>query len=74
MNKNLLMNLFVLMIPAGMPELTKRSDIEFIERMLVLEKSNEEATRHYKDEIGNALATISRRLDNLAHTMKHSGK
>ena len=73
-NKNLLMNLFVLMIPAGMPELTKRSDINFIEKMLVLDKTDEEASKHYGKEIDNALATISRRLDNLAHTMKHSGK
>jgi phosphatidylinositol-4,5-bisphosphate 3-kinase len=66
------MTLFVLMVPAGMPELSRRSDVAFIEQMLALEKTDEEAAGHYGREIDKALAAVSRRLDNLAHTMKHS--
>ncbi len=70
-NISLLMTLFVLMIPAGMPELTARADVAFIDDKLMLGASNEEAARHFAKEIKNALNTITRRIDNLAHTVKH---
>jgi phosphatidylinositol-4,5-bisphosphate 3-kinase len=70
-NKTLLMDLFVLMIPAGMPELTKRSDVAFMDDKLMLGMSHDEAAKHFAKEIKNALNTITRRIDNLAHTVKH---
>jgi len=70
-NKTLLMDLFVLMIPAGMPELTKRSDVAFMDEKLMLQMSPDQAAKHFSKEINNALNTITRRIDNLAHTVKH---
>jgi len=70
-HRALLMNLFLLMIPAGMPELTARSDVAFMDEKLMLGLSPEEAAKHFGKEIKNALNTITRRIDNLAHTVKH---
>jgi hypothetical protein len=70
-NMSLLMTLFVLMIPAGMPELTSRNDVAFIDEKLMLSATKEESAKHFSKEIKNALNTITRRMDNLAHTVKH---
>jgi len=70
-NKAFLMNLFLLMIPAGMPELTARSDVAFMDDKLMLGLTPEDAATHFGKEIKKALNTITRRIDNLAHTVKH---
>ena len=71
-NRNLLITLFTLMVPAGMPELTSREDVEFLEEKLASELTDQQATARCETEIKNALKTITRQLDNWAHAMKHA--
>ena len=67
----LFINLFVLMIPADMPELTLPEDVRYMRDMLSLELTDEEASEKFKAEIKNAVSTVSRRFDNWLHNIKH---
>jgi len=67
----LLINLFVLMIPATMPELTKREEVEYIREHLHLEMNDFQAADRFMTEIAQAQATFSRQLDNFFHNVKH---
>jgi phosphatidylinositol-4,5-bisphosphate 3-kinase len=68
---NLFINMFILMVPAGMPELLDRSDITYLREMLSLELSNDQANAKFIAEIKNSLNTVSRRIDNWIHNLKH---
>jgi phosphatidylinositol-4,5-bisphosphate 3-kinase len=68
---NLLLNLMVLMIPAMMPELTLRADIEYMKSHLHLDLTDVEAADRFMTEIAQCLATFSRQLDNFLHNVKH---
>ena len=68
---DLFINLFVLMVPAAMPELLERSDISYLRDMLHLEMTTTQADKLFKDEIMNSLSTVSRSIDNMFHLMKH---
>lgn len=59
------------MIPAAMPELTKYSHIRYLQEMLSLDLSEQEAADKFVKEIKNCLATISRQIDNFLHNLKH---
>jgi phosphatidylinositol-4,5-bisphosphate 3-kinase len=59
------------MVPAGMPELLNRSDIIYLREMLSLELSKEQADSKFVAEIKNSLNTVSRRIDNWIHNLKH---
>ncbi|OQS04690.1 phosphatidylinositol-4,5-diphosphate 3-kinase [Thraustotheca clavata] len=63
--------LFALMVPAQVPEMTSFSDITYIQQQLSLELSDKEAAAKFENEIKNALACTSRRVDNWMHNMKH---
>jgi phosphatidylinositol kinase/protein kinase (PI-3 family) len=68
---SLLITLFCLMIPAGMPELLKKSDILYLRDMLSLEMSDAQASEKFLKEVKNCLGSFSRRLDNWFHNLKH---
>mmetsp|Transcript_2716 Transcript_2716/g.4078 ORF Transcript_2716/g.4078 Transcript_2716/m.4078 type:complete len:1101 (-) Transcript_2716:95-3397(-) len=68
---DLFINLFILMVPAAMPELLEKSDISYLREMLSLELTTEQANAKFIAEIKNSLNTVSRRIDNWFHTMKH---
>lgn len=68
---DLFINLFVLMVPAAMPELLEKSDIGYLRDMLSLELTPEQANTKFTAEIKNSLNTVSRRIDNWFHTLKH---
>jgi phosphatidylinositol-4,5-bisphosphate 3-kinase len=72
-HSNLLMNLFILVTPAQMPELTEKSDVTYLKDMLSTKLSLEEADKKFKAEIKTSLATTSRRFDNWIHNLKHNG-
>lgn len=65
-----LVNLFRLMIPAGMPELTSDDSILYLCQKLSMEMTEEEASESFKREIQSALGDTYRRFDNLIHNIK----
>ena len=69
-NTSLLISLFLLMVPAGMPELLEEQDIEYLQMKLELGLSNVEAEESFRKEIKASLNTTSRQLDNFVHNIK----
>jgi len=67
----LLENLFVLMVAAGMPELMVADDIGYLKDKLLLNLSDKDAEKAFKDEIKKSLETMWRRIDNAIHNLKH---
>ena len=91
---NLLINLFILMVPAGMPELLEQvssilfvssrivllthvcgccqDDIAYLRDQLGLNRTVEQAAKHFTAEIKNSLNSVSRQVDNWFHIQKHA--
>jgi len=67
-----MISLFRLMIPAGMPELQKAEDIQYLVDQLHLELSEKEANEVFKNEINKSLADNFRRFDNFIHNIKNA--
>jgi len=63
-------NMFLIMLSAGMPELNQESDIQFIVDALKLDYTDQEASVHFRKEIERASKTWSRRFDNFIHNIK----
>ncbi|KAF4322171.1 hypothetical protein G195_003526 [Phytophthora kernoviae 00238/432] len=68
---HLLVSLLLLMVPADMPELTGRDDINYIVATLKPEQSEEQANASLKQTINNCLGSWSRRIDNTIHNLVH---
>jgi len=68
---HLLINMFALMIPASMPQLTKYSQIRYLQDKLSLDLSDQDAADQFVREIKNSLQTFSRQVDNFLHNIKH---
>eukprot|EP00968_Pinguiococcus_pyrenoidosus_P003328 scaffold207_cov267-Pinguiococcus_pyrenoidosus.AAC.27 len=64
--------LFVLMVPAAMPELTDKEDITYLRDMLDLRLRDKQAAKKFRTEIQKSLGTVSRRVDNFFHNVKHA--
>lgn len=62
---------FILMKNAGIPELKAKKDIKYLEEMLHLGRSTQEAKKDFVREIKNALKTTTRQLDDMMHNLKH---
>lgn len=71
-NGKKLINLFMLMTSAGMPELQNKSEIEYIRYMLSLKLTETEAIGKFNEEIENALGNTFRRIDNLIHNLRRN--
>jgi phosphatidylinositol-4,5-bisphosphate 3-kinase catalytic subunit alpha/beta/delta len=65
-----LINLFMLMTSAGMPELQNKEEIGYIREMLSLKLTETEACEKFNNEIQNALNNTFRRIDNLIHNIR----
>lgn len=65
-----LINLFRLMIPAAMPELTTDQDITYMLKVLDLDLTDEQAADKFKKEIEASLSDTYRRMDNWIHANK----
>jgi len=65
-----LINLFLLMISAGMPELKNKADIEHLQKTLSLRMTEKEASSKFLDEIDNALSNYFRSIDNVIHVWR----
>eukprot|EP00605_Chrysophyceae_sp_TOSAG23-4_P001770 GSChrysophyteH1.ASY1.ANO1.1958.1 assembled CDS len=70
-HSNLLINLFVLMIPACMPELIRTGDVNYLRDHLHLELNDHDAADKFMKEIAQSLSTFSRQFDNFIHNVKH---
>lgn len=73
-NTSLLVNLFLLMLPAGMPELASKEDINYLRDKLAPTESDAEAAKRFADEAKKALSDTMKRLDNTVHIFVHSKK
>lgn len=65
-----LINLFLLMISAGMPELKNKVDIGHLQKTLSLRMTEKEAGSKFLDEIENALNNYFRSIDNVIHVWR----
>jgi phosphatidylinositol-4,5-bisphosphate 3-kinase len=68
---NLLITLFTLMLPAGMPELMERNDIQYLIDMLSFELSDTKAIEQLRFELKDSIGSVTRQLDNWLHNLKH---
>ncbi|KAG3072352.1 hypothetical protein PI125_g22539 [Phytophthora idaei] len=68
---HLLVSLLLLMVPADMPELTGRDDINYIVQTLGPEQSEEQACESLKKTVTDCLGSWSRRFDNTIHNLVH---
>lgn len=69
---SLFLNLFSLMIPAGMPELSCTEDIHYLRDQLLLTLSDDAASKAFKKEIKKTISDFYRRVDNSIHILvKH---
>ena len=66
-----LINLFMLMISAGMPELKKKEEIKYLREMLSLKLTEMEADSKFSSEIKNALDNTFRRLSFIILSIKN---
>eukprot|EP00826_Nyctotherus_ovalis_P064022 TRINITY_DN9387_c0_g1_i2.p1 TRINITY_DN9387_c0_g1~~TRINITY_DN9387_c0_g1_i2.p1 ORF type:complete len:464 (-),score=140.79 TRINITY_DN9387_c0_g1_i2:1947-3218(-) len=65
-----LINIFLIMLSAGIPELTSETDIAFLRDRLSMEITDEEASEKFIREIDAALDTFYRRIDNMFHNIR----
>jgi phosphatidylinositol-4,5-bisphosphate 3-kinase len=70
-NAPMLEALFMLMVPAGMPELMREEDIYYLREKLMLDVPWAKAEKKLIAEIYNSLETTYRRIDNMIHNFKH---
>eukprot|EP00823_Brevimastigomonas_motovehiculus_P006200 TRINITY_DN5029_c0_g1_i1.p1 TRINITY_DN5029_c0_g1~~TRINITY_DN5029_c0_g1_i1.p1 ORF type:complete len:1166 (+),score=333.41 TRINITY_DN5029_c0_g1_i1:89-3586(+) len=68
---SLLENLFILMVPAQMPELLVEPDITYMQKRLSLNVTEKKAESTLDQEIQKSLDSTYRRIDNMIHNLKH---
>jgi hypothetical protein len=69
---HLLTSLLLLMIPADMPELRSRDDVNFLVETMALERSDAAAAAFFSDLIITCMNDTFKRIDNTIHIMKHA--
>lgn len=69
-----LINLFVIMIPAGIPQLTSREDVQWIEDHLFLDMSDSEAHKHFVRLIHETERSKRYLYNNMFHILAHYKK
>ncbi|KAL4490435.1 hypothetical protein ABPG72_002645 [Tetrahymena utriculariae] len=67
---NFIINIFLLMLEAGMPELQSPQDIEYLRNQLSINLTEQEATNKFKKEITDSLNSLFRRIDNFFHALR----
>ena len=71
-HSNLLLTLFTLMLNVGLPELRRAEDIYWLRDHLLIGKSEEEAAKHFKQQITVALNTKMTQLNDAVHLLVHA--
>lgn len=69
-----LISLFTIMIPSGIPQLTSREDVQWIEDHLFLDMSESEAHRHFIRLIHEAERSKRYLYNNMFHILAHYKK
>ena len=71
-NAQRLINMFIIMSTAGMPELCGMNDVKYLKQMLVLDKvSDEDAGNYFIGLIKKSKNDRFRLIDNMIHNWKH---
>ena len=71
-NAQRLINMFIIMSTAGMPELCGMNDVKYVKKMLVLDKaSDEDAGNYFIGLIKKSRNDRFRLIDNMIHNWKH---
>jgi len=70
-NAHLLSYMLLLMIPAGMPELRERRDLNHLIQSLELELTDEKAKKSFAEKVDLCLKDPFKRLDNTFHIIYH---
>jgi len=73
-NSSLLEDLFLLMVSAGMPELSVEKDIDYLREKLALNWIEKKALGRLEDEISKALNSSFKSFDDYIHNWKHKTK
>ena len=69
---NLLINLFAMMLSSGIPELSDET-IKYLRDTLVLDRSDDEALKHFKGKFNEALKNSWKTsIDWMAHIIAHA--
>ena len=71
-NASILVSLCSLAIPCNLPELQSEEDVVWIYEKLLVTKSDEEASEHFRRELDNALASRATRYNDAAHMLAHA--
>jgi phosphatidylinositol-4,5-bisphosphate 3-kinase len=69
-NSKLLITLFLLMLGTGIPELKEPSDIDYIKKMLYLDKTTEAAGEEFELLIRNSIQSTVTKVNNFCHNWK----
>lgn len=70
-NASLLINLFMMMLMTGIPELQSESDIHYLRDSLSPELSDIDAAAKFKNLIHKSLTTKSTQINNFIHNVAH---
>jgi hypothetical protein len=68
---NQLIIMFMLMLSTGIPELQKAEDISWLKSVLLFGRSDEEASRHYREQISEALNNKRTLVNDYIHILAH---
>ncbi|KAL7719342.1 Phosphatidylinositol 3-kinase [Entamoeba marina] len=70
-NSHGLLNLFMMMLSTGMPELRKTEDVSYLLNSLVLDLSEKDARSYFEKLINVALEAVMTRVNNAIHIFAH---
>lgn len=68
---HVLMNLFLLMMATGIPELTCVEDVMWLRNCLVLDKTADEANHHFRKLIQKSLKNTRTKIGDAVHILVH---
>ncbi|EFC49912.1 predicted protein [Naegleria gruberi] len=67
----LLINLFLLMLATGIPELRSSNDVKWIENCLKLKGTDEEGSAHFREQLKKSLSNTKTNINNALHIIAH---
>jgi len=69
---NMFINLFAMMLSTGIPELTRKEDIDYLRDAFSLDLDDTQAAKKFRDLIEESLATKTTQINNAIHIWAHS--
>lgn len=70
-NGHVIISLFLLMLATGIPELRGVEDVEWLRKCLVLDKTDEEAAKHWAELVRVSLSNTRARINDAVHIIAH---